>query len=66
MSIRSTLSGDDQRHSTLRGREVRARCLELLEMVQLPTTILDSRHSQGGSGGPDKRTKRGNTTGDGR
>ncbi|MDX6242198.1 MAG: peptide/nickel transport system ATP-binding protein [Kribbellaceae bacterium] len=54
MSIRSTLSEMVKRHTTLRGREVRGRCLELLEMVQLPTTILDSRPA-GMSGGQRQR-----------
>jgi len=54
MSIRSTLSEMVRRHSALRGREVRARCLELLDMVQLPTTILDSRPT-GMSGGQRQR-----------
>lgn len=54
MSIRSTLSEMVRRHSPLRGREVRARCLELLEMVQLPTSVLDCRPA-GMSGGQRQR-----------
>lgn len=54
MSIGSTLSEMVRRHSPLRGGEVRARCLELLEMVQLPKAVLDSRPA-GMSGGQRQR-----------
>ncbi len=54
MSIRGTLSEMIHRHTPLRGKGIRDRCLELLEMVQLPTTILDSRPA-GMSGGQRQR-----------
>ena len=54
MSIRATLSEMIRRHSSLRGMDIRERCLELLDMVQLPATILDSRPA-GMSGGQRQR-----------
>lgn len=54
MSIRSTLSEMLRRHTDLRGDQIRARCIELLDMVRLPTKILDSRPA-GMSGGQRQR-----------
>lgn len=54
MSIRSTLSEMLRRHTDLRGDQIRARCAELLDMVKLPTRILDSRPA-GMSGGQRQR-----------
>lgn len=54
MSIRSTLSEMIRRHSELRGQGLRARCAELLDLVQLPSSILDSKPA-GMSGGQRQR-----------
>ena len=54
MSIRGTLSEMVRRHTPLRGQEVERRCLELLDLVALPSAILDSRPA-GMSGGQRQR-----------
>jgi len=54
MSIHGTLGEMIRRHSRLRGRELRRRCVELLDMVQLPERMLDSRPA-GMSGGQRQR-----------
>jgi ABC-type glutathione transport system ATPase component len=54
MSIRATLSEMIRRHSKLRGAELRSRCIELLDLVQLPSSILDSKPA-GMSGGQRQR-----------
>jgi len=54
MSIRGTLSEMVRRHTPLRGKEVGRRCLELLDLVALPSAVLDSRPA-GMSGGQRQR-----------
>lgn len=54
MSIKGTLAEMIRRHTRLRGREVDARCRELMDMVRLPGSILEHRPS-GMSGGQRQR-----------
>lgn len=54
MSIRSTISEMLRRHTGLRGRAIDDRCEELLDLVRLPRSILDSRPA-GMSGGQRQR-----------
>lgn len=54
MSIRATLAEMIRRHTDLRGSALRQRCVELMDMVQLPASLLDSRPA-GMSGGQRQR-----------
>ncbi len=54
MSIKGTLAEMIRRHTRLRGREIDARCRELMDMVRLPGSILGQRPS-GMSGGQRQR-----------
>ncbi|MBB2986608.1 ABC transporter ATP-binding protein [Terracoccus luteus] len=54
MSIRGTLAEVVRRHSPLRGADVGRRCAELLDLVALPSALLDSRPA-GMSGGQRQR-----------
>ena len=54
MRIRSALAEIIRRHTPLRGKQINARCVELMDMVQLPRSILASRPA-GMSGGQRQR-----------
>jgi ABC-type glutathione transport system ATPase component len=54
MKIRSALAEIIRRHTSLRGKQIDTRCAELMDMVQLPRTILSSRPA-GMSGGQRQR-----------
>lgn len=54
MSIRSTLAEMIRRHTDLRGSRLNSRCAELMDMVQLPSSMLGSRPG-GMSGGQRQR-----------
>lgn len=54
MSIRATLGELIRRHTDLRGRDINKRCAELMDMVQLPGSLLGSRPA-GMSGGQRQR-----------
>jgi ABC-type glutathione transport system ATPase component len=54
MKIRSALAEIIRRHTPLRGKQIDARCAALMDMVQLPRSILSSRPA-GMSGGQRQR-----------
>lgn len=54
MSVRATLVEMIKRHTDLRGRALNDRCVELMDMVQLPASLLGSRPA-GMSGGQRQR-----------
>ncbi len=54
MTIRGTLAEMIKRHTDLRGTDIDRRCRELMDMVRLPSSLLDSRPA-GMSGGQRQR-----------
>ncbi|MQA80171.1 MAG: ATP-binding cassette domain-containing protein [Streptosporangiales bacterium] len=54
MSVRATLAEMIKRHTSLRRRALNERCVELMDMVQLPASLLSSRPA-GMSGGQRQR-----------